>query len=163
MTRAAERALAAGREARRRGDLNEAARLVGSAFARFQRAGDQTGMARALIDVAAVALDGRDDDTAARALAQALGLVDPDDDPTTAALIVATVARLAVDAGDPATAVRLQAGAAALEGGGAMVDGPLIERAREALGPETVDELWAAGSASAPAEVVALARARAGG
>jgi hypothetical protein len=136
---------------------------VGAAFTRFQRAGDRAGMARALVDVAAVALDGRDDDTAGRALAQALGLVDPDRDPMTAATSVATVARLAVDAGDPATAVRLLAGAAALGGDPAGPGGPLIERAEAALGPDSVAALWATGSALTAAEVLALARARAGG
>lgn len=127
MRSGAERALEQGRAARRRGDLREAARLVGKAFARAQRRDDRRGMADALVDVGLIALDGGDVDAAAEAVGRALVL--GQDDGPVLAVAVAAAGRVALAAGDAETALRLHAGAER------FATGEVLDRARTRVGP----------------------------
>lgn len=166
MTKAVARDLERGRTARRRGDLREAARLVGQAFARAQRAGDEPGMARALLDVGLVALDVGDVDAAADAVSRALALARAAGDGELVAGLVGAAARVALASGDAATAVRLHAGAACLADGEALaaarahVGGGVVEGARAQLGDAGVAAEEAAGAALDREAVLALAAAR---
>lgn len=134
---------------------------LNAAFEAAQRTDDRTGMARALLDLGVLAIDGGDVEAGTTSVGRGLellGEVGTGDD-RRRGLVAA--ARVAIAEDDPWTAARLL-GAAAVDAGGADEAARLATSTRDALGVAAYEEERAVGAGLAPVAALALALARCG-